>query len=120
MFFSAIMNQKIYMLAVLAGVLLSSAVLATPSLKAASAQDNQTSSMNQTKGTKGLPVDTWILVLKQKNPVLEKIEQSQEVKDAIGKIREMKDPREAMEAFNALGALQQLMDIKSAQEAQGQ
>ena len=114
------MNQKIGVLAVLAGVLLSAAVLATPSLKAANAQDNQTSGMNQTEGTKGLPADKWIIVLKQQNPVLEKIEQSQEVKDAIGKIREMKDPREAVEAFNALQALQQLMDIKTAQEAQGQ
>src|SRR6476659_10499663 len=106
------MNQKITMLAVLAGVLLSSAVLATPSLKAASAQDNQTSSMNQTEGTKGLPVDTWILVLKQKNPVLEKIEQSQEVKNAIGKIRKMKDQREAMEELNELRALKKLIEIK--------
>ena len=111
------MYQKIGILAVLAGVLLSGALLATPSLKAANAQGNQSVGM-QTQATQGLPVDTWIKVLKDKNPSLANIEQSPDVKDAIGKIKAMKDPREAVDAFNALQALQQLMDLKSAQEAQ--
>ena len=111
------MYQKLGILAVLASVLLSATVLATPSLKVANAQANQTAEMNMT-GTKGLPVDSWIVILKKDNPALANIEQSQDVKDAIGKIRAMQDPREAIETFNALGALQQLMNIKSAQEAQ--
>ena len=111
------MYQKIGILAVLAGVLLSGALLATPSLKAANAQGNQSVGM-QTQEIQGLPVDTWIKVLKDKNPALANIEQSPDVKDAIGKIKAMKDPREAVDAFNALQALQQLMDLKSAQEAQ--
>ena len=111
------MYQKIGILAVLAGVLLSGALLATPSLKAANAQGNQSAGM-QTQATQGLPVDTWIKDLKDKNPALANIEQSPDVKDAIGKIKAMKDPREAVDAFNALQALQQLMTLKSAQEAQ--
>ena len=109
------MYQKIGILAVLAGVLLSGALLATPSLRVANAQGNETAAMNQTKG---LPVDKWVLVLKKDNPTLANIEQSPDVKDAIGKIKAMKDPREAVDAFNALQALQQLMALKSAQEAQ--
>ena len=116
------MYQKIGILAVLAGVLLSGALLATPSLKA-NAQGNETAQGNQsvgmqTQATQGLPVDTWIKDLKDKNPALANIEQSPDVKDAIGKIKAMKDPREAVDAFNALQALQQLMALKAAQEAQ--
>ena len=111
------MYQKIGILAVMAGILLFAAVLATPSLKVANAQGNQSVGM-QTQRTQGLPVDAWIKVLKDKNPALANIEQNPDVKDAIGKIKAMKDPREAVDAFNALQALQQLMDLKSAQEAQ--
>lgn len=111
------MNKQIGILAVLAGVLLSGALLATPSLKVTNAQGNQSVGM-QTQATQGLPVDTWIKDLKDKNPALANIEQSPDVKDAIGKIKAMKDPREAVDAFNALQALQQLMALKSAQEAQ--
>ena len=108
------MYQKIGILAVLASVLISAALLATPSLKVSNAQMNETAQMNQTMG---LPVEQWIIVLKKDNPALANIEQSQDVKDAIGKIKAMKDPNEAVKTFNALGALQQLMNIKSAQEA---
>ena len=115
------MYQKIGILAVLAGVLLSGALLATPSLKVTNAQGNESAQGNETLRCdqgQGLPVDTWIKVLKDKNPSLANIEQSPDVKDAIGKIKAMKDPREAVDAFNALQALQQLMALKSAQEAQ--
>ncbi|MGC2425942.1 MAG: hypothetical protein WA421_02820, partial [Nitrososphaeraceae archaeon] len=74
------MYQKIGILAVLAGVLLSGALLATPSLKAANAQGNQSAGMNQTQGTQGLPVDSWIKILKDKNPALANVEQSPDVK----------------------------------------
>ena len=107
------MNKQIGILAVLAGVLLSGALLATPSLRVANAQGNETAQMDQGKG---LPVEAWIKVLKDKNPALANIEQSPDVKEAIGKIKVMQDPKEAVEAFNALGALQQLMNLKSAQE----
>ena len=80
------MHQKIGILALLAGVSLSGALLATPSLKVTNAQGNETAEMNQTKG---LPVDKWIIVLKKDNPTLANIEQSPDVKDAIGKIRAM-------------------------------
>ena len=117
------MYQKIGILAVLAGV---SFIRSTPCDSKfegdkcsgqRTAQGNQSAGM-QTQATQGLPVDTWIKVLKDKNPVLANIEQSPDVKDAIGKIKAMKDPREAVDAFNALQALQQLMALKSAQEAQ--
>ena len=117
------MYQKIGILAVLAGVLLSGALLATPSLKVTNAQGNETAQGNRDcsdadSGIRDYPSKAWIKVLKDKNPSLANIEQSPDVKDAIGKIKAMKDPREAVDAFNALQALQQLMALKSAQEAQ--
>ena len=110
------MNQKIGILVVLASVLLSGALLVTPSLKVVNAQGNQTQG-NQTQ-TQGLPVDGWIKILKDKNPTLKDIEQDPKVKDAIGKIKGMKDPKEAVDTFNALQTLTQLQNLKSAQEAQ--
>jgi len=110
------MYQKIGILAVLASILLSATILVTPSLKLASAQMNQTAQMNATQGTQGLPIDTWIKILKAQNPTLANVEQSPDVKDAIGKIKAMQDPREAVETFNALQALQQLMNLKTARE----
>ena len=110
------MYQKIGILGVLASVILSAAVLAIPSLRAANAQMNQTGQMNATQGTQGLPIDTWIQILKAQNPALAKVEQSPDVKEVIGKIKAMQDPREAVETFNALQALQQLMNLKTARE----
>ena len=110
------MNQKIGILVVLASVLLSGALLVTPSLKVVNAQGNQTQG-NQTQ-TQGLPVEGWIKILKDKNPTLKDIEQDSKVKDAIGKIKEMKDPKEAVDTFNALQTLTQLQNLKSAQEGQ--
>ena len=66
----------------------------------------------------GIAIETWIKILKDKNPALVGIEQSPDVKDAIAKIKAMQDPKQAVETFNALQALQQLMNLKSAQEAQ--
>jgi hypothetical protein len=108
------MYQKIGILAVLASVLLSAALLATPSFKVANAQGNETQG-NQTQGAN---VDQWIVVLKETNPTLADIEQSQDVKDAIEKIKGMQDPKEAVKNLDALYTLQQLMNLKSLQEAQ--
>jgi hypothetical protein len=88
------MYQKIGILVVLASVLLSGALLATPSLKVVNAQGNETKG-NQTQ-TQGLPVEAWIKILKDKNPTLKDIEQDPKVKDAIGKIKGMQDPKEAV------------------------
>ncbi|HET6726844.1 MAG TPA: hypothetical protein VFH19_02335 [Nitrososphaeraceae archaeon] len=98
----------------LASVLLSAALLATPSLKVANAQGNETQG-NQSQGAN---VDQWIVVLKETNPTLADIEQSQDVKDAIEKIKGMQDPKEAVKNLDALYTLQQLMNLKSLQEAQ--
>jgi ornithine carbamoyltransferase len=103
------MYQKIGILAVLASILLSAGLLATPSFKVANAQMNQ---------TKGLDVDQWIVVLKDSNPALAGIEQSPDVKDAIAKIKAMQDPKEAVKNLDALYTLQQLMNLKSLKEAQ--
>jgi hypothetical protein len=110
------MYQKIGILAVLASVLLSAALLATPAFKVANAQGNETQG-NQTMA-QGLPIETWIKILKDKNPALKDVEQDSKVSDAIGKIKGMQDPKQAVETFNALQALQQLQNLKSAQEAQ--
>jgi hypothetical protein len=110
------MKQKIGILVVLASVLLSGALLATPSLKVVNAQGNETKG-NQTQ-TQGLPIDAWIKILKDKNPTLKDIEQDPKVKDAIGKIKGMKDPKEAVDTFNALQTLTQLQNLNSAQESQ--
>jgi hypothetical protein len=113
------MYQKIGILALLASVLLSAALLATPSFKVANAQGNETQG-NETQGsqTQGANVDQWIKVLKQDNPTLKDIEQSPNVKDAIGKIKGMQDPKEAVKTLDALYALQQLMNLKSLKEGQ--
>ena len=108
------MYQKIGILAVLASVLLSAGLLATPSFKVANAQEN----MTQGNQTQGLDVDRWIVVLKQQHPDLANIEQSPDVKDAIGKIKEMQDPNEAVKALDALYSLQQLLNLKSLNEGQ--
>jgi hypothetical protein len=108
------MYLKIGILAVLASVLLSTALLATPSFKVANAQGNET----QGNQTQGLDVDQWIKVLKQDNPTLSDIEQDSKVKDAIGKIKAMQDPKEAVKNLDALYTLQQLMNLKSLKEAQ--
>ncbi len=108
------MYQKIGILVVLASVLLSAALLATPSFKVANAQGNETQG-NQTKGAN---VDQWIKVLKETNPTLADIEQDSKVKDAIEKIKGMQDPKEAVKNLDALYTLQQLMNLKSLQEAQ--
>jgi hypothetical protein len=109
-----LMYQKIGILAVLASVLLSAALFATPSFRVAYAQENQT----QGNQTQGLDVDRWIVVLKETNPTLKDIEQSADVKEAIGKIKAMQDPKEAVKALDALYSLQQLMNLKSLSEAQ--
>ena len=108
------MYQKIGILAVLASVLLSTGLLATLAFKVANAQENQTEG-NQTQG---LDVDRWIVVLKESNPTLADIEQSQDVKDAIAKNKEMQDPQEAVKNLDALYSLQQLLNIKALNEAQ--
>jgi hypothetical protein len=110
------MKQKIGILVVLASVLLSGALIATPSLKVANGQGNETQG-NETKA-QGLPVDQWIKALKDKTPALKDIEQDPKVKAAIGKIKGMQDPREAVDTFNALQTLTQLLNLKSAQEGQ--
>jgi len=114
-----LMYQKIGILAVLASVLLSAALLATPNFKVVNAQENQTGG-NQTMGSQaqGLDVDKWIVVLKKSNPTLNNIEQSPDVKEAIGKIKAMQDPKEAVKTLDALYTLQQLMNLKSLKEAQ--
>jgi hypothetical protein len=78
------MYHKIGILAVLASVLLSAALLATPTFKVANAQENQTEG-NQTEGmqTQGIDVDRWIVALKQDNPTVADIEQDPKVKDVI-------------------------------------
>jgi hypothetical protein len=108
------MNQKIGILAVLASVILSAGLIATPTFKMANAQENQT----QGNQTQGLDVDRWIVVLKEQHPVLSEIEQDQKVKEAIVKIKAMEDPQEAVKALDALYSLQQLMNLKALNEAQ--
>ena len=108
------MNKQLGVLIVVATVLLSSAFLAMPTMKVANAQGNETQG-NQSKGAN---VDQWIIVLKQDNPTLSNIEQDSKVKDAIGKIKAMQDPKEAVKTLDALYALQQLMNLKSLKEGQ--
>jgi len=108
------MNKQLGMLTIVATVLLSGAFLAIPTMKAVNAQGNETQG-NQTKGAN---VDQWIVVLKQDNPTLADIEQDSKVKDAIGKIKAMEDPKEAVKTLDALYALQQLMNLQSLKEGQ--
>jgi len=112
-------NKQLGMLTVVATVLLSGAFLAIPTMKAVNAQGNETQgSETQGNQTKGANVDAWIKVLKQDNPTLSDIQQSPDVKDAIGKIKAMEDPKEAVKTLDALYALQQLMNLQSLKEGQ--
>jgi guanyl-specific ribonuclease Sa len=108
-------NKQLGMLTVVATVLLSAAFLTIPTMKVANAQENETESANQTKT---IDVEGWINTLKESNPTLAGIEQSPDVNDAIGKIKEMQDPQEAVKTLDALYSLQQLMNLKSLNEAQ--
>jgi hypothetical protein len=118
------MYQKIGILAVLASVLLSAALLVTPTLKVANAQGNET----QGNQTKTIDVDKWITTLKENNPGLAALEDECkatdpthgvcDVKDSIGKIIGMKDAKEAVKTLEALRLFHSLMDFKAAQEAQ--
>ena len=110
------MYQKIGILAVLASVLLSAALLATPSFKVANAQGNETQG-SQTMGP-GPNVDQWIKALKQDNPALAGVEQDPKVNDVLAKIKGMQDPKEATKNLDALSTLQKLMILKSLQEGQ--
>jgi hypothetical protein len=58
------------------------------------------------------------VLLKEQHPTLADIEQDPKVKDAIGKIKGMEDPKEAVKTLDALYSLQQLMNLKSLNEAQ--
>jgi len=102
------------MLTVVATVLLSAAFLTIPTMKVANAQESET----QGNQTQGLDVEGWINTLKEQHPTLADIEQDPKVKDAIGKIKAIEDPKEAVKALDALYSLQQLMNLKSLNEAQ--
>lgn len=105
------MNQKIGILVVLASVLLSAGLLATPSLKVVNAQGNETK-------MQGLNVDGWINDLKSNHPALANIAEDKNVMDAIAKIKGMKDPVEVTKNLEALDALQKLIIIKALQSGQ--
>ena len=77
------------MLTLVATVLLSGAFLAMPTMKATTTKGNETQG-NQIKGAN---LDQWIKVLKQDNPTLSDIQQDSKVKDGIGKIKAMEDPK---------------------------
>jgi len=102
------MNKQIGMLAVLTSVLLSAAFLATPTLKVANAQANE---------TKALDVDGWIKTLKENHPSLASVEQAKDVQEVIVKIKAM-ETKEAIKDLLALHVLNDLMELKAAQEAQ--
>lgn len=106
------MYQKLGILAILASVLVSAALFATPSLKVVNAQQNQT---NQTKG---IDVDKWINTLKENHPLLASLAEAKDMKDAFGKIKAIQDVKEAVRTLEALHLLHELQDFKAAQEAQ--
>ena len=99
------MNKQIGMLAVLATVLVTAAFLATPTMKVANAQANQ---------TKTLDVDGWIKTLKENHPTLANIAESSDVKDVIAKLKGM-DVKEAVQDLLALHILNDLQELKAAQ-----
>ena len=102
------MNKQIGMLAVLATVLVTATFLATPTMKVANAQANE---------TKALDVDGWIKTLKENHPSLASIQQAKDVQEVIVKIKAM-ETKEAIKDLLALHVLNDLMELKAAQEAQ--
>jgi len=102
------MNKQIGMLAVLASVLLSAAFFATPTLKVANAQANE---------TKALDVDGWIKTLKENHQSLDSVEKEKDVQEVVLKIKAI-ETKEAIKDLLALHVLNDLMELKAAQEAQ--
>ena len=105
----------------LASVLFSTVLLATPSFNVANAQGNATQG-NATQGdatqVQGLPLDLWINSLKQNHPTLAGVEEDPKVRDVIEKIKGMQDPKEATKNLEALDALQKLIILKALQDGQ--
>ena len=106
------MYQKTVILAVMASIMLSAALLATPSFRVANAQGNMTA-------TAGIAdVDKLIQTVKSNHPALATFEEAKDVKDVVGKIIATTDVKEAVKTLAALHALQALREYKDAQEAQ--
>jgi hypothetical protein len=106
------MYQKTVILAVMASIMLSAALLATPSFRVANAQGNTTA-------TAGIAdVDKLIQTVKSNHPALATFEEAKDVKDVVDKIKATTDVKEAVKTLAALHALQALREYKDAQEAQ--
>ena len=104
------MYQKTVILAVMASIMLSAALLATPSFRVANAQGNATAGVAD--------VDKLIQTVKSNHPALATFEEAKDVKDVVGKISATTDVKEAVKTLAALHALQALREYKDAQEAQ--
>ena len=103
--------QKTVILAVMASIMMSAALLATPSFRVANAQGNMTA-------TAGIAdVDKAIQTIKGNHPVLAAIVESQDFKSVMEKVKAL-DVKEALKTLAALHALQGLEEYKLAQEAQ--
>ena len=106
------MYQKTVILAVIASIMMSAALLATPSFRVANAQGNMTA-------TAGIAdVDKLIQTIKSNHPALATFEEAKDVKTVVEKISAVADVKEAVKTIAALHALQALREYKDAQEAQ--
>ena len=94
------MYQKTVILAVMASIMMSAALLATPSFRVANAQGNMTA-------TAGIAdVDKLIQTIKSNHPALAVFEESKDVKTVVGKINAVADVKEVVKTLAALHALE--------------
>ena len=94
------MYQKTVILAVMASIMMSAALLATPSFRVANAQGNMTA-------TAGIAdVDKLIQTIKSNHPALAAFEETKDVKTVVEKINAVADVKEAVKTLAALHALQ--------------
>jgi hypothetical protein len=102
------MYQKTVILAIMASIMLSAALLATPSFRVANAQGNMT-------GAAAIPdVDKVIQTIKNNHPALASLEEAKDLKSVIEKVKAL-DPKEAIKTLAGLHALQALVEYRDAQ-----
>ena len=97
------MYQKTVILAVMASIMLSAALLATPSFRVANAQANVTATMDA-------DVDNIVKLLKAKHPVLAELADDAD-KNLVAKIKVL-DAKDAVKTAIALNIVRELMQYK--------
>ncbi len=107
------MYQKIGILVVLASVLLSAGLLATPSFKVANAQGNETGAQGNISAS--IDADGMIKDLKAKHAALSALAEATDT-EIISKLKDM-DPKEAAKTILGVNIIRSLQEYKAVEES---